>query len=349
MPKYARDPVHGEIKLEDEFLPIADHPRFQRLRGIKQLGMAHLVYPGATHSRFLHCLGAYHISKAFNDPLISLYALIHDVGHPPLSHVVESALHDAGIDFDHDSVSNKYLRDLLSGTTFALTDLKRAMRKGTLVHGDLGVDRMDYLIRDSYHTGVTAGYLHWQRMVRLMHAEKEKTIVHPKSVESVEQFFIARYIMGSTVYLHKTNLVVEAMVSKAVEHLLRDISHKEIIGMDDTSLITAFRNSESAKKLWDKVEKRQLYKRIGVYKEETEAKHLYDQLEGKFGSDNVLMGKRGKWYKPINVELETGENIMEVSPLINSLVDADKNKQYYFVAVNREYLSQIKTFPQSGI
>ncbi|MBR9681037.1 MAG: HD domain-containing protein [Candidatus Altiarchaeota archaeon] len=349
MPKYARDPVHGEIKLEDEFLPIADHPRFQRLRGIKQLGMAHLVYPGATHSRFLHCLGSYHISKAFEDPLISLYALIHDVGHPPLSHVVESALKNAGIDFDHDTISNKYLRDILSGTNFSLTDLKRAMRKGTLVHGDLGVDRMDYLIRDSYYTGVTSGYLHWQRMVRLMRAEKEKTIVHPKSVESVEQFFIARYIMGSTVYLHKTNLVIESMVSKAVEHLLHEVSHKEIVEMDDTSLVTAFRNSESAKTIWSRVEKRQIYKRIGVYNEEEKAKQVYTQLKDKVGSDNVVIGKRGKWYKPISVELETGENIVDVSPLIRTLVDADKKKQYYFVAINRDYLSQVKTFPQSGI
>jgi len=342
MPKYVRDPVHGEIRIGDEFLPIVDHPRFQRLRGIRQLGLAHLVYPGATHTRFSHCLGAYHISRAFDDPLISLYALIHDVGHPPLSHVVESALQKAGIDFDHDTLSNKYLRDLLSGTTFALTDLKRAMRKGTLVHGDLGVDRMDYLMRDSYYTGVTVGYMHWERLARLMRAEKDKTIIHPKVVESVEQFFVARYVMGSTVYMHKTNLIIEAMVAKALNHLLEETNHKEIVGMEDAALINLFRMSEATRPIWTRIENREIYKRIGTYHEESEADVVYHELMDELGSDNVVMGKRGKWHKPINVELETGENFLDASPLVNSLMESDKKKQYYFVAVNRDMTDGFK-------
>ncbi|MBR9689730.1 MAG: HD domain-containing protein [Candidatus Altiarchaeota archaeon] len=342
MSKFARDPVHGEIEILDEFLPIVDHPTFQRLRGIWQVGLAHLVYPGATHTRFSHCLGSFHIAKKFDDPLIMLYALIHDVGHPPLSHVVESALHTAGIDFDHDSQSNKYIRDILSGTSFSLRDLKRAMKKGTLVHGDLGVDRMDYLLRDSYYTGVTAGILHWSRLVRLIRAENNKTVIHPKSVESVEQFFIARFIMGSAVYLHKTNLIIGAMVAKAIEKLLQTHNHKDIVTMDDHGLIAAFRENTESKKIWEKIASRDLFKRVGVFENHEYAESECDRLVSKFGEDNVVIGRRKAWYKPINVVLETGENLVDVSPLVNSLVDADKRKQYSFVAIDKKFLKDIK-------
>ena len=333
--KFVRDPVHGEISIPDGFLPIVDHPLFQRLRGIKQLGITYLVYPGATHSRFSHCLGAFHIAKSFGDERIMLYALVHDVGHAPLSHVVESALKKVRVSFDHDDYLRKYLKELLSGTTFTLQDLRKARKKAALVDGDLGVDRMDYLIRDSYYTGVTAGNIPWQRLVRLMKVKGGKTIIDPKVVESVEHFFIARFIMGSTVYMHKTVLIAQGMFQKALKHLLKDMSYKEIVEMDDAGLVAALRSNEKAREMWGKIESRNLYKLVRKYGSEKEAKEDYRKLVDQLGEDAVVMGKRGKWYKPIRVSLETGERLQRVSPLVSSLMKSDRKKEYHFVAVDR--------------
>lgn len=341
MTKYVRDPVYGEIAIPDEFLPIVDHPLFQRLRGIKQLGVAYLVYPGATHSRFSHCLGAFHIAKSFNDPRVMLYALVHDIGHAPLSHAVESALKRARISFDHDGHLKSYLKQLLEGTSFDLKDLRRVRAKAALVDGDLGVDRMDYLLRDSYFTGVTAGNIPWERLVRLMKVKGGKTIIHPKSVGSVEHFFIARYIMGSTVYMHKTVLLAQGMFSQALKHLLKDVPHDEIVKMDDAALSMAMRNHEKASILWNKIESRDIFKMVKQYDSEKLAREDYKKLVAELGEDAVIQGKRGKWYKPMRVSLETGERLQRVSPLISSLMRSDRKREYHFVAVDRAQLRKV--------
>jgi uncharacterized protein len=347
MTKFVRDPVYGEISIPDEFLPIVDHPLFQRLRGIKQLGVAYLVYPGATHSRFSHSLGAFHIAKSFKDPRVMLYALVHDVGHAPLSHVVESALKKAHVSFDHDEHLKDYMKQLLEGTSFELKDLRRVRRKAALVDGDLGVDRMDYLIRDSYYTGVTAGQIPWERLVRLMKVKGGKTIIHPKSVGSVEHFFIARYIMGSTVYMHKTVLIAQGMFSGALKHLLKDVPHEEIVRMDDAALSVALRSHEKAGVLWNKIESRDIFKMIKRYDSEKQAREDYKKLAAELGEDAVIQGRRGKWYKPIRVSLETGERLQRVSPLVSSLMHSDRKRGYHFVAVDRAHMRKVNRILKS--
>jgi HD superfamily phosphohydrolase len=333
--KHVMDPVHGEIAVPDDFLPIVDHPLFQRLREVKQLGVAYLVYPGATHTRFSHCLGAFHVAKAFDDPAVMLYALVHDLGHPPLSHVTESALQKAGVKFDHDEHVKLYLKELLSGTTFSLADLKNVKRhKGALVDGDLGVDRMDYLTRDSYYTGVTVGNIPWRRLVRLMEVKRKRTVIHPKALGAVEHFFIARFIMGSVVYLHKTVLIAQAMVTKAIKRLLEDHSYEEIVGLDDIGLISLFRSHERAGQIWRKIESRDLFKRVAAFSTKKEAQEAERRLRDELGDDAVLMGRRPRWYKPIRVYLASGERLLKVSPLVDSLTRADYHKKYYFVAVD---------------
>jgi HD superfamily phosphohydrolase len=296
--KHVMDPVHGEIAVPDDFLPIVDHPLFQRLREVKQLGVAYLVYPGATHTRFSHCLGAFHVAKAFDDPAVMLYALVHDLGHPPLSHVTESALQKAGVKFDHDE------------------------------HVKL------YLTRDSYYTGVTVGNIPWRRLVRLMEVKRKRTVIHPKALGAVEHFFIARFIMGSVVYLHKTVLIAQAMVTKAIKRLLEDHSYEEIVGLDDIGLISLFRSHERAGQIWRKIESRDLFKRVAAFSTKKEAQEAERRLRDELGDDAVLMGRRPRWYKPIRVYLASGERLLKVSPLVDSLTRADYHKKYYFVAVD---------------
>ncbi len=333
MSKYLRDPLHGEIRVPEEFLPIVDNPRFQRLRRVRQLGVSSLIYPGATHTRFLHSIGTFHISRSIHKPLMSLYALVHDVGHPPFSHVVESAIQKAGRKFDHEKNLFSHARSLLAGTVFSTKDLRRAVEQGEWVHGDLGVDRLDYIPRDSYFTGVKIGYFDWKRLLRLTRVRRGKTIINPKAVDIAEHFFVARFILGSSVYMHKTNLIAEAMVSKAISILLEEHPVREVVNTDDDGLAAMLVGNERAARFWSMVQERKLFKMVGRFDDEGRAREAYELLEGKLGWDSVVEGERGRWHRDVNIWLDTGENLLDSSPLINSLVDADRKKQYYFVAV----------------
>ena len=341
MPKVIKDPLYGEINIEDEFLPVVDSPEFQRLRRISQLGLAKLVYPGATHSRFLHSLGAFHISKAFNDPLLSLYALLHDIGHPPFSHAVEDALNQLGIKFNHEERMFDIAEKILQNTTFTLQDLKRAVQNGVLVHGDLGVDRMDYLMRDSYFSGVKIGYIEWERLTRLMEAKKNRIEIDPKAIDATEHFFIARFLLGSAIYMHKTNLVAEKMLELAIKNLLEEVSWKEIVEMDENQLVCALKRSETeARKIWEMIERRNLFKMVYRSRARESAEEVYEKLAEELGENSVVMGRRASWHKRITVRLKDGRHIYEVSPLIRQLAEADRAKRYYFVAVHPEFLNR---------
>lgn len=229
--KILNDPVHGFITIPSEFIfEIMNNPCVQRLSRIRQLGMTYLVYPGALHTRFNHAIGAMHLidiaievlrNKGFeisNEEKQSTLAaiLLHDVGHGPFSHALENSLiHDVS----HEKISlllmerlNKEFDNKLS---MAIEIFKGTYKKKflhQLVSGQLDVDRIDYLTRDSFFTGVSEGIIGTERLLKMMTISEDELAVEEKGIYSVERFIISRRLMYWQVYYHKTVLAAEQML-----------------------------------------------------------------------------------------------------------------------------------------
>ena len=247
--KIVNDPVYGFIRFpEPELIQVIDHRWFQRLRNIKQMGLAHLVYPGAVHTRFAHSLGACHLMGKALDELNAkdinpgkeecvaarLAALLHDIGHGPFSHSLEHTL--VGVHHEHISrlimrrMNNEFggmLQKAIeifdnSGTLFGTGGRKYLHQ---LVSSQLDVDRMDYLNRDSFYTGVSEGVIGYDRILQMLTVRDNELMVEEKGVYSVEKFIIARRLMYWQVYLHKTVLGSEMLlinILKRAKELVRN-------------------------------------------------------------------------------------------------------------------------------
>ncbi|NPA76902.1 MAG: HD domain-containing protein [Candidatus Diapherotrites archaeon] len=331
--KYLRDPIHGEIAIPDELLPVLDHPLFQRLRRISQVSLASYVYPSATHSRFAHSLGVYYITAHATDDLPThAYALLHDVGHGPFSHLVEYALERNGHHFDHDERMKLLLPQILQDTVLTPREVLSAPL-APLVHGGVGTDRLDYLSRDSYFAGVRVGEIAWDRIVRNVSVADGNLLVRYKVLPNVEHLFVSRFILGDAVYFHKTVLILDEMFVRAVAELLEHYSPDELVVMDDPALISAFRSVGSV--WWQRIEQRTVFHIVSRHADVDSAERDYERWVDKLGEDHVILGKRASWYKPPEVRMEDGQDILEVSPLVASLRAAEDRRMFYFVAVSK--------------
>lgn len=234
--KIINDPVYGFITLDhDLLLNIVAHPYYQRLRRIHQMAFAHLVYPGAVHSRLHHSLGAYHlmgnavaelrgkgvdISK--DEELgVKTAILLHDIGHGPFSHALENVL-IRGVGHEQLSLSimqilNEELDGQLETAMRIFTDDHPKRYLHQLVSGQLDMDRMDYLTRDSYFTGVSEGVIGYDRILKMLTVFDGKLMVEEKAIYSIEKFLVARRLMYWQVYLHKTVLSAEKMLVRIIE------------------------------------------------------------------------------------------------------------------------------------
>ncbi|WP_421945670.1 HD domain-containing protein [Pedobacter sp.] len=234
--KIINDPVYGFISIHSELVyDVISHPSFQRLRYIKQLGMTHLVYPGALHTRFHHALGAMHLMSLAIALLKSkghvitegeeesaiLAILLHDIGHGPFSHALEHSL-VTGI--KHEDISAKLMHDLNQHFGGKLTHAieifngtypKRFLHQ--LISGQLDLDRMDYLNRDSFFTGVSEGVISFDRIIKMFNVYDDDLVIEEKGIYSIEKFLIARRLMYWQVYLHKTVISGEMILVKLLE------------------------------------------------------------------------------------------------------------------------------------
>ncbi len=231
--KIFNDPVYGFISFPKPsiLLDVIDHPYFQRLRRISQTGMTNLVYPGANHTRFHHALGAYHLTTKAVEVLrqkgvdithdeaegVCLAVLMHDMGHGPFSHALENTI----IQFHHEKLSLAFMEALNMhftgklGTAIAIFNNnypKKFLHQ--LVSSQLDMDRLDYLIRDSYFTGVSEGVIGYDRIITMLDVAQGELVVEHKGIYSVEKFLIARRLMYWQVYLHKTVVSAEQMIIK---------------------------------------------------------------------------------------------------------------------------------------
>ena len=234
--KIINDPVYGFISLPGDLIyDIIQHPWFQRLRNIKQLGLTSFVYPGANHSRFQHCLGALHLmdnalktlkSKGITiseqeEEAALIAILLHDIGHGPFSHALEASL-ITGI--DHEDIS-LLLMEKLDETFSGRLGMAVSIFNGSygrkflheLVSGQMDMDRLDYLRRDSFFTGVIEGSVGSDRVIRMLNVVNDSLVMDEKGIYSLEKFLIARRLMYWQVYMHKTVLSSESLLVKVLK------------------------------------------------------------------------------------------------------------------------------------
>ncbi len=234
--KIINDPVYGFISISSELLfDLIEHPYFQRLRYIKQLGLTDLVYPGALHTRFHHALGAMHLMGRVLDDLknkgvainekefeaAQVAVLLHDIGHGPFSHSLEETLLPG---IKHESLSYLFIKELNIQFNGAL-DLTLKMFQNTysrkffheLVSSQLDIDRLDYLKRDCFFTGVMEGTIGVERIIAMLNVVDDKLVVEEKGIYSIESFLHARRLMYWQVYLHKTAVSAERMLVNIIK------------------------------------------------------------------------------------------------------------------------------------
>ena len=234
--KILNDPIYGFITVPyDIIFDLIEHPYFQRLRRIKQLGLTDLVYPGALHTRFHHAIGAMHLMGQAIEVIRSkgheiseeealgatIAILLHDIGHGPFSHALEHSIVDG---ISHEELSTLFMDDLnkefdgqldLALSIFRNTYHKKFLHQ--LVSSQLDMDRLDYLKRDSFYSGVSEGVISTERIIRMLNVVNDELAIEEKGIYSIEKFIIARRLMYWQVYLHKTVLAAENLLVKILQ------------------------------------------------------------------------------------------------------------------------------------
>ena len=229
--KIINDPIYGFIEITSETVfQLIEHPYFQRLRRIRQLGLTHLVYPGAHHTRFHHALGSMflmsqaievlrkkgHVISEEESEAALIAILLHDIGHGPFSHTLEESLLNA---VKHEQLSELFMdrlnTDFKGKLTLAITIFRNQYTKKflhQLVSGQLDMDRLDYLNRDSFFTGVSEGVISSERIIKMLDIRDDALVIESKGIYSIEKFIISRRLMYWQVYLHKTVVSAENLL-----------------------------------------------------------------------------------------------------------------------------------------
>ena len=277
--KVIRDPVHKDVFLTGLEMKIIDTPVFQRLRRIKQLGTTNLVYPSANHTRFEHSIGSAHIAGRIVNRLdvgdrggaLRVSALLHDLGHGPLSHTSEELL-KRHLKYSHEDATLKLIRksvisDILHENSIdpglVVKILSKKDRLSGLISGDVDVDRMDYLARDAYHTGVAYGIIDLDRLVNTVELVDGRLVIAKGGLRAVEGLLVARFLMTPTVYLHHTSRIADAMFLRATERAVENgtLELESIFSMDDFDLQNLFRTAEGyVKEIGRRLDERRLFK-----------------------------------------------------------------------------------------
>lgn len=257
--KIFNDPIYGLVSFPFPILyDLIEHRYFQRLRRISQTGLTYLVYPGAVHTRFHHALGALHLMTRAIDTIrskgtvisddeaeaVCIAILLHDIGHGPFSHALEHKI----LPFHHEKISLAFL-EVLNDEFGGRLDLAIQIFRGEydrkflhqLVSSQLDMDRMDYLSRDSFFTGVAEGIIGYDRIITMLQVVDDQIVLEEKGIYSIEKFLIARNIMYWQVYLHKTVLSAEKMLLHFWGRLWQDVN-RDLVAQVSEPLLSIFDN-----------------------------------------------------------------------------------------------------------
>ena len=326
--KTIRDTIHGNINLNDFELSILDTAEMQRLRGIKQLGFTYLVYPSATHTRFEHSLGAFYLADKLGRMLnlneekkekVKIAALLHDIGHGPFSHSTEDALRSYNKSLPpHEENTRRIIQksaisDTLKKEGFNPAEItKIAVGKKSplsdIVSGEIDVDRMDYLVRDSYYTGAAYGVIDLDRILQTLGIYRNHLVIEEEGLSAAEALVLARYLMYPTVYQHHTSRIVNAMYSYAISLCLdeKSITAGELYSMDETALLSKLRNANTApSEIMQRIEQRKLYKTATMIYKET------------FGNFKKVLSIKPKKLRQLQIEITEAADLKEGDVLVD--------------------------------
>lgn len=350
-----RDPIHGYIKLNGLAFDLINTPQMQRLRWIKQLGLANLVYPGANHTRFEHSLGVYHLAGTLSDHLglkeddrikVEVAALLHDIGHGPLSHATEAVLepylrqgHEGIIDL----LRHGDLRDILDAYCLRPSEVQsliKGAKLGQIINSEIDVDRMDYLIRDAHYTGVAYGVIDHLRLIEKMKLHHGRLAVESGGIQAATSLLISRLLMHPSVYYHHVSRISECMISSGIRRMIEDgTKAQEIKGMDDSELFTSMAQAGGyAAEMVSLIKSRRLFKRavyVGLDSLDPNLLKVSDQRiaqeiadEAGISQDYVLVDNpplpgSGEGDFPALIDHEI-KPLRDVSPLVAILESAHK-------------------------
>ena len=281
--KIFNDPIYGFVSLPYEIIyDLIDHPYFQRLRRIKQLGLTNLVYPGALHTRFHHAMGAMHLMGQAIDTIrskgheiteeeaegVTIAILLHDIGHGPFSHALE---HSIVNNVTHEDISELIMsrlnKEFKGRLTLAISIFQNKYKKKflhQLVSSQLDMDRLDYLNRDSFFTGVSEGVVSSDRIIKMLNVVNDQLAIEAKGIYSIEKFIIARRLMYWQVYLHKTVLSAESLLVNILKRA-KELAEKKVELFCTPALETFLYNKYSESHFKDQPELLDTFTRLDDY------------------------------------------------------------------------------------
>jgi HD superfamily phosphohydrolase len=348
--KVIHDTIHGSIKLQGIFLELLDAPEFQKLHGIRQLGFAYLVFPGANHTRLEHSLGVYQLASRMAQTLkiepdefniVAAAGLLHDIGHGPYSHTLEYIFKNRlgvghvditksiilgelevqtegkkifeildNFELDAKKITSlitdeveiqdqEKIIDLPSDPEFEVENNQMFFNPkrylNHIIHGAFDADQLDYLLRDSHYTGVAHGTIDLDRLMQTIEIFNNDLVVSSRGVNAVEGMLVARGLMYSSVYFHKTVRIAELMLARAVEFVEDDETLQRIANLTDAELMTELSNlGDYQREVADRLKYRNLFKRIYELKisdSEAEDSEISNEILSKFDDPEFRMQK----------------------------------------------------------
>ncbi|MFH1470927.1 MAG: HD domain-containing protein [Candidatus Micrarchaeota archaeon] len=374
-----KDSVHGNIKLTDLELELLDSREMQRLRGIKQLALTNLVYPGANHTRFEHSLGTVHLTgemcesmdlSEMDEKELRIAALLHDVGHGAFSHESEYFL-KKHLGETHESIAEGKIRSngiagplKKAGVDPArISSLLKGEGLGVLITSGVGSDRMDYLLRDSYYTGVAYGVIDSERLIHTMSLSKGDIVLEEGGFEAAESLLLARFMMFSTVYSHHAVRIASAMLRRAIELGIESgaLRPVDLASLDDFGVLKTLLSNPKAGRFVRDIENRELFKRAFVYEwnslqgksrkvleknggARTLAKEIAASID--VAEDDVLVDVPTQQYKEagdVLVDLESGmRKLTHASDLVSSIKAAEEKRQRLIVACPQGLVKRVE-------
>jgi HD superfamily phosphohydrolase len=352
-----KDQLHGTIEFNELEGRIIDTPVFQRLRRIKQMSITNLVYPGANHSRFEHSIGTAHLSEIIarrvglnEDEIkkVKLYGLLHDIGHTAFSHEGEDVVkryiggHE---ELGRKRITKGEIADIIS-ENYRPAEIAGIEKSGhgSIIDSDLGADRMDYLKRDAINTGVAYGLIDTDRIVHTLEMKENQLCISKGGLEAAEYLLIARFMMFSTVYLHRTVRIATALLYKAIEGAIEDraLRPEQLAEMDDEEALVAISRSKKGAPYAKALLQRRLYKEVCSRPKEgwslEEAHAAGKELSKRFDCD-IIVDYPHEFFKPVEFKVDTGDGlrpIAELSELVRSLKKAEEGRMRVLVLAEED-------------
>lgn len=362
-----RDTIHGNVEFDDTSAKILDLPEMQRLRGINQLGFDYFVYPGANHTRFEHSIGSMHITNELikniwdgKNAELGIVALIHDVGHGPFSHQSEDVImkftKKSHEQHGEQRIRNSRIKDYIQDSGMSFRKVMEYFKGGEsceIVGGALGSDRIDYIMRDAYYTGVAYGMVDYNRLKSKLTVYKGMPAIYQNGVSAAELMLIARYFMFEDVYGHHVARIGEGMFQNGLRNVIEngEVDANVAANMMDAQAMECLRRSKGASGIAKRLDTRNLFKRAYYQAVERDVKVAeVENALGKagFSRDDYVVSFKGFGAERGDVAVlgKDGAKIGTlngISPLMKAIDDIVGGKKRLLVACDKKNVVKART------